>query len=265
MVDADQAGRWAAGEQPGPAHRGLAELLAAANAPATEDELAGREAVVAAFAAEVRKAGAAEARKAGTAGSRRKAGTTGLRREVEIAAAHGAAVPQPAGRARRSRTARPVVVNVAAVLLLAGTGTAVAARGGHLPQAAQQRAHDVFSGLGVPAPVRSPQPTDAVPRASATPAPRRSATKSATTRPSASPSAAAVPAGWCRAWAAAPRPSDAPWYAELAEAAGSEEDIAAYCRALDDTGTPSASPDRSRKPPGRPSSLPTPSHRGKKK
>jgi hypothetical protein len=233
--DLDAAGRWAAGETPGPEHRGLAELLAAAKAPARAEELAGRQDVVAAFAA----------------------------------AGHDDVVREPVSLGRRSRTARALVVNVTAgLVLLAGTGAAVAAHGGHLPDAAQQRAHDLFSRLGVPPPPSSPDEPESPPRTrpSRTSEPPSSgpSSKPAPPRPSASAPVAPAPAGWCRAWASTPEPGDAPWYRELVEAAGSEEEVAGYCAALDDPGTASAKPSHSRKPPGKPSSLPTPSHPGKK-
>ncbi|GIE32752.1 hypothetical protein Ait01nite_057970 [Actinoplanes italicus] len=235
--DLDAAGRWAAGAEPGPEDRGLAELLAAAKAPAHAEELAGRPAAVAAFAA------------------------AGL----------DAAAPGPATRFRRSRAVRTLIVNVTAgVLLLTGTGAAVAARGGHLPDGAQQRAHDLFSRLGVPAPQTVPDAPD--PRPSrAEPSRRPGRPPSAAAPPSAPTPAqpsgsAAVPgaAGWCRAWAAAPGRDDAPWYRDLVEAAGSEAEVAAYCAGLDGPGAASGKPARSHKPPGKPSSLPTPSHAGKK-
>ncbi|WIM99648.1 hypothetical protein ACTOB_003308 [Actinoplanes oblitus] len=234
-IGLDQTERWATGEQPGPDHQGLADLLAAAKAPATPGELAGRQAATAAFAA----------------------------------AYQGAGAPEEERRVSTSRTTRALVVNVmAGVLLVTATGTAVAARGGVLPEGAQRRAHELFSGLGVPAPHTSastpaPVPSSGSSRTGAVPSPA----------PATSPTAV-VPAGWCRAWAAAPRPSRAPWYPELARAAGSESAIPAYCAAQGVTapatsGAPatSSAPGKSghsRKPQGKPSSLPAPSHPGKK-
>ena len=107
------------GEPPGPDHPGLARLLDAARAPATAEELAGEEAVVAAYRAH-----------------RRRAART--------------------ARRTRPRT-RAVLVPVTAglALLILGT-TAAAARTGNLPQPAQQHAHRLFSALGVPAPRTGP-------------------------------------------------------------------------------------------------------------
>jgi hypothetical protein len=227
--DLDVAGRWAAGEEAGPAHRGLAELLAAAKAPAHPEELAGRRAAVAAFAA----------------------------------AGRDEAVPEPVTRGRRSRTARTLVANVTAVMvLLAGTGAAMAARAGHLPDAAQQRAHDLFSRLGVPAPPSTPDTPVSPPRTRPSRTVEPPSSGPVTTRPPAS--VAPVPAGWCRAWAAEPEPGEEPWYRELVEAAGSEKEVAAYCAALGAPGAASGKPGHSRKPSGRPSSLPTPSHSGRR-
>ncbi|MBB4742054.1 hypothetical protein BJY16_005513 [Actinoplanes octamycinicus] len=236
-IDLDQTERWATGEQPGPDHQGLADLLAAAKAPATPGELAGRQAAMAAF----------------------------------TAVRDGAQASGEGHRVRTSRTRRALVVNLAAgVVLVAAGGTAVAARSGVLPDAAQERAHELFSGLGVPAPqtsssAPSPVPSSKPSRTTSVPSPA----------PATSPTAV-VPAGWCRAWAAAPRASNAPWRRKLVEAAGSEAAIPAYCAALGTTTTsPAASPatpstsapgksGHSRKPQGKPSSLPTPSHPGKK-
>jgi hypothetical protein len=249
-VDLDAAGRWAAGETPGPEHRGLADLLAAAGAPADATDPAGRQAAVAAFAAAGRDepvvAAFASAGLAGTA-------------------------PEQVSPRRRSRTARALTVNVtAAVVLLAGTGAALAARGGHLPDAVQQRAHDLFSRLGVPAPDPSPDSSD-VPGSRPRPSPSRPAERPSPVPPPAamSPSApsapvAPAPAGWCRAWAADPESGDTPWYRKLVEAAGSEDEVAAYCAGLGSPRAASAKPEHSRKPPGRPSDPPTPSHPGKK-
>jgi hypothetical protein len=128
-----EADRWVVGDRPGPDHQGLAELLSAARAPASADELAGEEAAVAAFAATHRRAASLERR----------------------------------SRVRMSRRATMAVVNSAAGLaLIAVAGTAVAARTGNLPDGAQQHAHRLFSALGVPAPRTSPPgpaPTSAPP------------------------------------------------------------------------------------------------------
>ncbi len=100
---------------------GLADLLEAARAPGTPDELAGEKEVVAAFVAHRRRAARAQRRTPARIRAALVPATTGL-----------------------------------ALLIL--TGTAVAARTGNLPQEAQQHAHRLFSALGVPAP-RTGTPT----------------------------------------------------------------------------------------------------------
>ena len=107
---------------------GLADLLEAARAPGTPDELAGEKEVVAAFVAHRKRAARAARR----------------RTPARIRAA---LVPATTGLA-----------------LLILTGTAVAARTGNLPQEAQQHAHRLFSALGVPAPrTGTPTPTGPTP------------------------------------------------------------------------------------------------------
>ncbi|WP_249997900.1 hypothetical protein [Actinoplanes sp. M2I2] len=106
-------------------HPGLADLLEAARAPATPEELAGETEAVAAFVAHRRRAARSE------------------RRHRTHARIRAVLVPVTAGLA---------------LLILAGT--AVAARTGNLPQDAQQHAHRLFSALGVPAPrTGAPNPT----------------------------------------------------------------------------------------------------------
>ncbi|HEX5201382.1 MAG TPA: hypothetical protein VFW27_15730 [Actinoplanes sp.] len=133
-----EAEQLVAGDHPGPAHTPLKNLLDAARAPATDQELSGEKAVVAAFTAHRRRAARA-ARRA------------------------------PA----RTRTA--VVTITAGLALLTLSGTAVAARTGNLPQEAQQHAHRLFSALGVPAP-RTGTTRAPVPSASTAPAPGATAT-----------------------------------------------------------------------------------------
>jgi hypothetical protein len=127
-----EADRLVAGDHPGPVHAPLKQLLDAACAPATADELSGEKAAVAAFTAHRRRAARAARR-------------------------------QPA----RTRTA--IVAITTGLALLSATGAAVAARTGNLPQEAQQHAHRLFSALGVPAP-RTGAPSPA-PSATPTPAP----------------------------------------------------------------------------------------------
>jgi hypothetical protein len=109
-----EAERLVDGDLPGPTHTALDELLSAACAPATAEELKGEKAAVAAFNA------------------RRKRAARAARRPA------------------RTRTA--VVSITTGLALLALGGTAATARTGNLPQEAQQHAHRLFSVLGVPAP-----------------------------------------------------------------------------------------------------------------
>ncbi|WP_250030536.1 hypothetical protein [Paractinoplanes maris] len=100
-----------------PDHPGLADLLDAARAPATPEELAGEHEMVAAFVAHRRSAARSERR-----------------------------------RHAKARIRAVLVPATTGLALLILTGTAVAARTGNLPQGAQQHAHSLFSALGVPAP-----------------------------------------------------------------------------------------------------------------
>lgn len=111
---------------------GLADLLEAARAPGTPEELAGEKEVVAAFVAHRKRAARAQRRR-----------TPARIRAVLVPATTGLA-------------------------LLILTGTAVAARTGNLPQEAQQHAHRLFSALGVPEPRTgtpgTPSPSRPAPR-----------------------------------------------------------------------------------------------------
>ncbi len=109
-----EADRLVAGDLPGPPHAALRELLDAARAPATADELSGERAAVAAFTAHRRRAARA-------------------------------------ARRHRART-RTAIVAVTTGVAFLSAGTAVAARTGNLPEEAQRHAHRLFSALGVPAP-----------------------------------------------------------------------------------------------------------------
>jgi hypothetical protein len=185
-------------------HPELSYLLAAAAAPPRSDELVGLAAAVAAY------------ERAGL--------TTG-----EMA------VPAP----RRSWLTRSVAVKAAAgtaVLLLGGT--ALAAETGNLPNGAQQHAHDLFSGLGVPPPGSG---TGATPTPGATPSGPPTPTPSPTPSPSnhgrtISPSSPAA-LGLCRAWEASQKnPTGKKMAAEafrdLSRAAGGEKKIAEFCAPL---------------------------------
>lgn len=211
----------------------LSELLAAAAAPPRPDELVGLRAAMAAFEA---------------------AGQPDRTRIMVVS--------------RRGRFARPLAVKLAAgVAVLLFGGTALAAEAGRLPDSTQRQAHDLFSGLGVPAPgARSTPamppvvPTATVPTPTPTPAPRPSTgDRSAVPVP-----AGAATRGLCRSWQARQqKPKQKPMKGEplrrLAEAAGGEERIAAFCAALltDDPGaTATRSPAES---------SPTPSPPGQEK
>ena len=103
-----------------PAHRAVADLLAAAAGPALPHETKGERAAVRRY----RQAYAASAR--------------------------------PASRGRRPRRIGVLVTATAAALLVGGTG--YAARSGQLPESLQRTAHGWFSGV-VPAPSTSPSPS----------------------------------------------------------------------------------------------------------
>jgi hypothetical protein len=195
-----EADRLVAGKPSSPDPWGLSVLLDAAKAPPSVDELAGERAAVAGFLAAHRKAAA-------TAPSKRR------------------------NRARLQLSARAVALKVAAaVTVLAMGGTAVAAQTGKLPAGAQQRAHDMLSSLGVPAPDDGPRPAPTGPvrpsksaRPSATPTPPTSA---ATTDP--------VALTLCQQWDAERRkPHGRAMTAEakhaLAKAAGGQSKVADFC------------------------------------
>jgi hypothetical protein len=209
-IDLAEADRLIAGDQSGPGYEGLAELLAAARAPATAEELAGEQAAVAGYA--------------------------------EVTAAHrSAAARKGTTEVRTRRTARTAIVNItAAVALLAAGGTAVAARTGQLPDRAQQGAHRLFSALGVPAPGTAPAATPH-PTGTNTGRPRKQPSPSPdaptpTAHPAPSVTAAVVvPPGWCTAWRANPS-KDTGLTRKLAAAAGGAEKIAGLCAT---TATPS--------------------------
>jgi hypothetical protein len=234
-----EADRLVGGGTPSPGHEGLSVLLDAAKAPATAGELAGESAAVAGFAA-----------------ARRGVAPTGSprgRRHVRV--------PLVAGT---------VAMKVAAgVVVLAVSGTALAAETGALPAAAQHHAHRMFSSLGVPAPAPGSRPLRAGTGAgpSGDPTPRDSPTPSAATTPTPGD---VTPPGLCRAWDATrknphSKAMTAASRRALAAAAGGEVKVADYCTALlaaapakgrptaKKTGKPSKSPGHA---------APTPSHPG---
>ena len=205
-----EADRLVAGKPFSPDPWGLSVLLDAAKAPPSVDELAGERAAVAGFLAAHRKAAA-------TAPSKRR------------------------NRARLQLSARAVALKVAAaVTVLAMGGTAVAAQTGKLPAGAQQRAHDMLSSLGVPAPDDGPRPAPTGPVR-----PSKSAQPSATPTPPTSATTDPVALTLCQQWDAASRkPHGKALTAEakhaLAEAAGGPSKVADFCVAL--LGNPTATP-----------------------
>jgi len=165
-----------------PGYALTAAVLAAASAPPDADELAGEAAVVAFFAAAARS------------------------RPVSVR------LLTP----RRSRVlTKLLTIKAAAAVLgvLVGGGVAAAATG-NLPAPAQQAAHALLGGAGVPAPAGATVTTQAHP-----------------VGPDAAGSAAL---GVCRAWSAGQGGQhgsklDAPAFAALAKAAGGSDRIGDYC------------------------------------
>jgi len=210
-------------DRAGSEHGELSFLLAAAAAPSRPDELVGHELPVAAFEQAGREAGA----------------------------------PVRRSHARGRRFTRSVAVKAVAVATatLIG-GTAYAAETGRLPDAAQWQAHDVFFPLGVPAPRdASPNVADPVPR----PTPDGGGR-------TLDPSSPAV-LGLCRAWQAVQgnpngKPMSAESFQDLAEAAGGERDIAAFCAPLP-TEYPGRAPALPTPPPETATPPPIPSGGGK--
>ena len=196
LTEADQL---VAGSRTDPGLEGLAGLLDAVRSPAPGVDLAGERAAVAGFLA-------------------------ARQRDVP------AAPPR-----KRTLVARALAVKVALVIaVLAFGGTALAARTGSLPSAVQERAHALFSDVGVPPPGREPGPQitrGGVPATSAptpSPAPSRS--------PASGPSSTAD-VELCRAWDAARRDPPgqavpAPARRALAAAAGGEPKIDDFCAGL---------------------------------
>jgi hypothetical protein len=212
---------------------GLAELLDAARASTPGEDLAGERAAVAGFLAARQRA-------------------------------------VPTAPPRRDRAVRTFAMKVAlGFAVLAFGGTALAARAGSLPPSVQERAHDIFSEVGVPDPDPSTQPTAGGVTTSAVPSPLPKPSRSVTS----SPAATAV-LDLCRVWDAARQDPPgkavpAPARRALAAAAGGMPKIDDFCAELlgkpaatskpSDTGTPTKKPKPTH--PGKPSV--TPSHPGK--
>jgi hypothetical protein len=164
-----------------PGYTPVAALLAALSAPPDTEELAGQAAVLAVFAAAARS------------------------RPV------GMRLLTP----RRSRVLTKLLTAKAAAAALGVLMTGgVAAATGNLPAPAQQAAHALLGGAGVPAPAEATATTRAHP---------------------VGPDVAGPAArGLCRAWSAGQGGQqgsklDAPAFAALAKAAGGSDQIAAYC------------------------------------
>jgi hypothetical protein len=197
-IDLERADRLVAGDPPGPAQAGLGPLLDALRAPGIPGELSGEKATVAAFKAHRKRA------------------------------ARAARVKSPA---------RAVLVPaLTALALLLFGGTALAARTGNLPEAAQQHAHRLFSALGVPAPRTGP------PHPSPSPSPAGSV------------SPLPVELAWCNDWKTGGPPLSAENHRKLRAAAGSEQRIPGYCDNLRRSAAPPESPSPS---PSTPSPSPT--------
>ncbi|MFI5895075.1 hypothetical protein ACIA5D_33745 [Actinoplanes sp. NPDC051513] len=226
----DEADRLAAGGRAGPASPGLDHLLDALRAPATAGDRSAEQSVAAALAAE-----------------RRRAAQTTRRRG-------GIRVHVPA-------STRTIVVSIATALAVLGVaGTAVAAGTGNLPSAVQQRAHRLFSALGVPAPGTGP--TSPAPQPAATSNP---ATPATTASPTATATPTTVPAqqlAWCVAWREAvggDHPMNGRDRRDLIAAAGGEDQVGRYCAGL--TGAVSPTPAATTTAPGKSGShRATPAH-----
>jgi hypothetical protein len=216
-IGAREAEQLLTGGPTAPDRRALARLLSAAAAPARPAELAGEEAVRAAFVRAYNEPA--------SAGSRSPRGSL------------------------LARAALAKVLAGTAVLLVGGT--ALAAGTGHLPAAVQRHAHDLFAPSGGPAPSRSPGIGGRHPGAAPYPG-----GGSATPTPAGPAPSAALP-GLCRAYVAGRKdPSkalQAPAFQGLAAAAGGADNIPEFCAGiLADTQQPGGkpSPGPAKTPPG---------------
>jgi hypothetical protein len=234
-----EADRLVTGDPPSSDYPGLVALLDVAKAPASGEELAGERAAVAGFAVAYRDAVSTSA-------------------------------PKGRRRAWVSLSARGVVVKVAAgVAVLAASGTALAAETGNLPTGVQQRAHRMFSSLGVPAPDTGVRPTSAgsagvagsVRRSTSATPPPSPRSGGTTLRPS-DPATLAL----CEAWDAERKdPHGKPMTAQarqaLSAAAGGQSRVPAFCTDL--LASPPAGKPSAGVPPTHPgAATATPSHPG---
>jgi hypothetical protein len=223
------------GEPTGRTHAGLSDLLAAAAAPARPDELAGERAAVAASRREFRPAGPApDARRARDS---RKARGTRRRRRAAIVAALSAAV-------------------------LTVGGTAYAASTGRLPDPVQRVVDGVFAGGGTPSGSPTQQGRTGGPAGAS---PTAAGSGSASTGPGGAPGVSDSRLnGLCRSWEAVRgNPHTNSISAEdlqvLADAAGGEDRIGAFCAALRNRTAQPAEPGRPGNPDpggGRPTAPP---------
>ncbi|WP_433303204.1 hypothetical protein ACQP2F_11370 [Actinoplanes sp. CA-030573] len=231
----EEADRLVAGDRAGPGSPGLDHLLDAVRAPGTPGEMSGERAMVAALAAERRRA---------------------------------ALTTRPKGsiRVQVPASGRRFVVSLAAgVAVLGLAGTAVAAETGSLPAGVQQHAHRLFSALGVPAPrtgTTPPAPARSRSRPAHTPrsTPAPTTAGPATTTPGAGPAVA-----WCAAWRTAAdggKPMNGRDRKDLVAAAGGADNVASYCaRIAPSTGPAGPATSVTTTKPGRsPSHKPKPSH-----
>jgi hypothetical protein len=218
-----------------PDRAALRHLLDQLAAPPSPQELAGRQAAMAAFAQAVRSP-----------------------------------VPDPVGSARRrlrllSRAALVKVVIGLGVLLFGSA--ALAASTGNLPGPVQHGAHELFSPLGVPVPDR--------PTGSGSPSGHGPSAGNASPSPSGPGATDPAALALCQAWADGKdghgKPLDAEGSKALIRAAGGSGKIAAYCAKILAAGAPTQTADPEPLPnpqatqPGQPGGKPSHSPKGKGK
>ncbi len=207
-LDLAETDRLIAGDTPDPRHAGLGELLDAVRAPASERELAGAQRAVARFVL--------------------------ARRDAGSAPEPGRSRPSRVRRDRRRQSVGMSAVRIAAGVVVLMTGsTVLAAKTDTLPPVVQQRAHSLFSPLGIPAPHTATQTPVA-----RSPVPGVASPSRATSRPETTPSATdpsdLTPVALCRAWNAARKDPHGGTLPDsvtraLQEAAKGQPSIAAFC------------------------------------
>lgn len=220
-IDLAETDRLVTDPCPDPQPYGLGLLLDAARAPAGAEELAGEEQTVARLVAARRATVAANSVR------RRDAKVPPVVRKIAVGLATGLA------------------------LLIGVAG--IAAETGSLPTALQQRAHDMFSPLGVPAPTGEGDP-EVDPSGSPGPGPVPTASATGPSDPSGDPTPTRSTTGpldpdgaearaLCQAWNAGGRDPDGagmsgPSWRTLVATAGGKARVPALCAAL--LGGPSA-------------------------